>query len=438
MLACPSLPEPSTPITLKFWKWQAITLTDEKIKEVINLWEQEHPNVKIEFTVFPELSNLEFVMKVEQSTGAGQGPDIIMVDEPYMAVLAYDGYLAEMPPYLQAIINQLVLQPFDRMLYLWGPDGKIRMYGFPSLRAVGPKVLAVNEYHLEEAGIPKDWCPKTWDELIDVAKKLTKYDEKGNLVRSGLFVRVGGNVGGISDKWFTLLFATGGYVLTCKNGSWVTDVNSALAKELTQKLYLDVIYKYKIYDPGFPGDVTGFANEQDSIIVPREPAEIVNALLSINPGRFKDPQTGRIIGVHFCPIPVANETISPRTLFDGHLVSVNAKSPPEKQQWAFQFLCWLATHKEVREKLYNEIYMFPPWKDLANEPPFDQPVFQQLIEIAKSGYSRVLHPNIGTILTEAGQILARIYLKETSLDDGLNELASRILDIANEAKNACK
>jgi len=428
---CPMPPEPSSPITLRFWKWQSLTVVDQKIQEVINLWNQMHPNVKIEFTVYGELSNLEFVYKVEQATQAGSGPDIIMLDEPYMAVLAYDGYLAEVPQYLQQIVNDLIVKPFDTVLYLWGPDMVQRMYALPGLRGASVKVLAVNDYMLQEIGLSKDWCPKDWNELLDVAKKLTKYDSSGNLVRSGLFVRVGGNVGGIFDKWAPLFIVAGGRLVWCENGTWKTDVDSDIGRKVMQ-LYMDVLYNYKIYNPGFPGDVTAFANEQVAMLLPREPTEIINAILAINPQRFKDPNTGVLTGFHFCPIPPPQAGMPSKTWLDMHLIAVNAKSPPEKQQWAFAFLCWTATDKDVKHRLYNSIGMWAPWKDIVNEPPFDQPIYQQMLEIVKTGTSRVVHPYIGTMMTEGGQILSQMYLKEISVDDGLKRLADKLLEIANE------
>ena len=37
----------------------------------------------------------------------------------------------------------------------------------------------------EEAGLTDDDIPKTWDEFIEVAQKLTKFDENGNMIQAG-------------------------------------------------------------------------------------------------------------------------------------------------------------------------------------------------------------------------------------------------------------
>uniref|UniRef100_A0A7C2VHL9 Extracellular solute-binding protein n=1 Tax=Ignisphaera aggregans TaxID=334771 RepID=A0A7C2VHL9_9CREN len=430
-VACPVLPEPSEPITLKFWKWQSLTIVDNQIQRVIDMWNQLHPNVKIEFTVMGELSTVEFTMKVEQMTDAGQGPDIVMIDELSLADLAYDGYLAELPDYLQEIVKKNIVEPFDQITYFWGPDGVKRMYGFPGLRGASVKVLIVNDYMLQEIGYPTNWCPKDWNELIDVAKRLTKYDDQGNLVRSGLFVRVSGHIGGIFDKFGPIFLAAGGRILWCENGQWKTDVNSNIGRTVLQ-LYYDVLYTHHIYDPGFPGDTAAFAQELVAMLLPREPTEVLNALLALNPERFRDPQTGQFKGFHFCPIPPPSQNMSSRTWLDMHVVGVNAYSPPERQQWAFAFLCWVAINKDVKLTLFNEIGMWAPWRDIVNEPPFDQLIFQQILEIAKTGESRVIHPRSGSLFATGGEVLSRIYLKELSIEDGLRELEKALLEAANE------
>ena len=44
-------------------------------------------------------------------------------------------------------------------------------------------VLFYNKAHFLEAGLDPDAPPKTWDELIEMGKKLVKYDENGRMIR---------------------------------------------------------------------------------------------------------------------------------------------------------------------------------------------------------------------------------------------------------------
>ena len=427
-------PEPTTPIKLTFWKWQAIALTDKRIEEVVNMWNKEHPNVQIEFTVFPELSEPEFIAKVEKATQAGRGPDIIHTSDCDAVTMAYNGDFAVIPDEIQALIRQYLEPPFDDIFFktvlsLWGPDMVRRPYVFPGFRGASAKLGWVNEYHLKEIGYPADWDPTDWDELVDTAKKLTKYDTAGNLVRSGLFLRIGGHAGGIFDKFGPLFMSAGGRVLWAEGGKWHTDLDSDIARKTVQ-LYLDVLYKYKIYQPGFPGDATGFANEQCSMILPREAPEVIPVCLKVKPEKFKGPEGPK--GFHPYAVPPAEKGLPSKTWLDLHAIGVNAKSPPEKQRWAFHFLGWLLTNKEARMKLYNEIGQWMPYRDIINEKPFNLPMYKKLTELTKTGTSRLLHPLMAMIMYDGGKVLSRIFLKEIEVDKGLKELARVVLEHANK------
>jgi|GEM_PF-1964269 len=426
-------PEPTTPIKLTFWKWQALALTDEKIQEVVNMWNKEHPNVHIEFTVFPELSEPEFIAKVEEATKAGRGPDIIHTSDIDAVTMAYNGDFAVLPDEIVALVKQYFEPPFDDIFYntevlLWGPDMVKRPYTIPGLRGVSAKLGWVNEYHLEEAGYPADWDPADWAELIEAARKMTKYDAAGNLVRSGLFLRIGGHVPGIFDKFAPLFMSAGGKILWAEGGKWHTDLDSDIGRKTVQ-LYLDVLYKYKIYKPGFPGDATGFANEMCSMILPREAPEVIPVCLKVKPEKFKGPTGPK--GFHPYAVPPAEKGLPSRTWLDMHSLAVNAKSPPEKRSWAFHFLGWLITNKEARMKLYNEIGQWMPYKDLVYKSPFDIPMYKKLTKLTETSTSALLHPYIGALEDAGGRVLSRMYMKEIGVDEGLKELARAVLEVAN-------
>jgi len=134
---------------------------------------------------------------------------------------------------------------------------------------VGVKVLFINEYHLKEADYQADWYPADWDEPIKVATKMTKRKPNGTLERSGLFVRIGGQVRGVFDRFEPILRTAGARFLWREGGKLKTDINSEAGLRAVQ-LYLDIVYKYKIYEPGFPRDATAFAREQVAMLLPRE------------------------------------------------------------------------------------------------------------------------------------------------------------------------
>jgi len=410
-------------IKLVAWKWGSDETIDPKLQEVIKMWNEEHPNIQIKLTIFPELSEAEFITKVEQATGAGKGPDLIHGSDVLLAVLASDGYLEPVPDDVQSLIKKYMLENYPSMLQWWGPDGVKRMYG-ATFSLVGVKVLFVNEYYLKEAGYPADWCPADWDELIKAATKMTKRKPDGTLERSGLFVRIGGHVGGVFDKFEPILRSAGARFLWCEGGKWKTDINSEAGLRAVQ-LYLDIVYKYKIYEPGFPGDATAFAREQVAMLLPRE-TDYIGYFHVTNP-RFKGPK-----GFHVCPVPPYKKGMPSKTSSHMDGFTVNAKISDERKKAAWEFIKWFTTNVEARKKMSVEIGNWIPYKDIVNLPPFNNPIYRQATKVAvETASSRIFHPRIGLIHNAAGKWLHLIFLRQIDPKEGLDKAAKAILEIAN-------
>ncbi len=410
-------------IKLTAWKWGSDETIDPKLHEIIDMWNKEHPNTQIELVIFPELSEAEFITKVEHATEAGKGPDLIHGSDVLLAVLAFDGYLEPVPDDVLSVIKQYIPESYISMLKWWGPDGVKRVYG-ATFTENGPKVLFVNEYHLQEAGYPADWCPADWDELVDASIKMTKRKPDGTLERAGIYIRASGHVGGIFDKFEPFFRSAGGKLLWCEGGKWKTDINSEAGLRAVQ-LYLDLLYKYKVYEIGFPGDATAFAKEQNSMLPAREAWVI--SYLHVTSEKFKGPK-----GFHACPIPPYKKGMPSKTSSHMHGFTVNAKISDERKKVAWEFIKWLTRNVEARKKISVEIANWIPYKDIINLPPFDNPVYQQMTEIAiETSGSRIYHPKMGLIHNAAGKWLQLIFSQQIDPERGLDEAAKEILEIAN-------
>jgi ABC-type glycerol-3-phosphate transport system substrate-binding protein len=430
-------PEPKTPIKLTCWLWGTFAPAIDALNRIAYIWNRDHPKVQIEFVPIAGLSSLEFTLKCEQATIAGEGPDIIHNEDYAMASFIYDGYGEVLPSELQNLAKKYIHPTYLDAVYFWGPDVVRRMYVLPGAYGINPtKHTWINEYHLQEAGVSSDWNPADWDDLIEVAQKMTKYDSAGKLVRSGLFVRVGGHVAGIFDKFtVSLITAAGNHnYIWAEGGEWKTYIDSEVTKKVIQRLYLDVIYKYKIYDPGFPGDVDAFAKELVSIVHPRELRETIMSIKTINPDRFWDPKEGPK-GFHGAPHPPETKGGKSLSFIDAHTWTVNSKISKEKKDWAFAFLAWYMTDSVVKGLLFNSIGNLTIFKDVMESPPFTNPWYQKMLKVSESMVpkSRVVHPLMGEVGNAGGTVLSRIYLKEVDLDAGVKELGAAVREAMKRA-----
>lgn len=156
-------------VTIKIWDYLAPDSSSAREQEaLIEQYEEENPNVTFERTYLP-FADLK--TRLLQGIGAGELPDIVLIDNPDHQSFIQAGAFAD--------ITDKVEEWGEADLYFEGPmestmlDGKY--YGIPN----NSNALAIyyNKTMFEEAGI--DELPTNWDEFRDVAEQLTNGDVKG-------------------------------------------------------------------------------------------------------------------------------------------------------------------------------------------------------------------------------------------------------------------
>jgi multiple sugar transport system substrate-binding protein len=164
----------SQAVEIDYWQYfyQArVTAIDTLIEQ----FEAENPDITVKQTTFPYA---DYRTKVAAAIPAGEGPDVVQL---------FYGWLND---YVEAdLISPLPVNTF--------PPEKIREEFFPMVQAmekdgqymalptaVRTLALFYNTRLFEEAGI--DGPPKTLDELVEIAKALTKKDAAGNTTQVGI------------------------------------------------------------------------------------------------------------------------------------------------------------------------------------------------------------------------------------------------------------
>ena len=81
---------------------------------------------------------------------------------------------------------------------------------------------------------------------MEYAQKLAKYDDNGNLVRSGVSLRLTGGASGTTEKWWNMLMQNGGSLIEeTGDGKYVAGYNNQAGFD-TMCYYLDALYKYHV------------------------------------------------------------------------------------------------------------------------------------------------------------------------------------------------
>ncbi|QYO78039.1 ABC transporter substrate-binding protein [Devosia salina] len=147
-------------VTITIWS------LDDANQPALNLareFDEREPGIKVEYR---EIQFDDVVSEAMRAFATGQAPDIIAVDNPEHALFAARGAFLDIT---DRIANSEVIDPAN---YFPGPlnsvawDGKL--YGVP--KATNTIALYYNKDLYAKAGITEP--PKTWDELVEVSRKL--------------------------------------------------------------------------------------------------------------------------------------------------------------------------------------------------------------------------------------------------------------------------
>lgn len=158
----------SEPVTIKFHSWY----TNEEVQPIIDAFEQENPNIKVEYvTLMENGTSNESMKKLDMLLSSGEEMDVVHFNGP--------------EPYSSRVGLGLV-EPLDHYLEQEGikyeeeykADAAVEghIYGLPG--SYEDRFVLLNKSYLDEAGlpVPTDW---TWDEFREYAKKLTKGEGAG-------------------------------------------------------------------------------------------------------------------------------------------------------------------------------------------------------------------------------------------------------------------
>jgi multiple sugar transport system substrate-binding protein len=232
------------PVEIEYWQY-TFAQRVQAIDELIKRFEAENPGIKVKHTHVPYD---DFRLKIAAAIPAGQGPDVVQL---------FYGWLQD---YLKAkLLQPLPAEQFDpaeieRDFFPLVKQMKVggQYYGVPT--AVRSLALFGNLKLVREAGLDPAKPPRTLDELVEAAKKLTKRDPAGNLLQAGIALDMG-----LQDHhWIreVLIRQMGGQPYSA-DGKAVAYNSPAGVRAVTW--YTDLVSRHKVSQFGFMTDgVTAF------------------------------------------------------------------------------------------------------------------------------------------------------------------------------------
>jgi multiple sugar transport system substrate-binding protein len=181
-----------------------------------------------------------------------------------------------------------------------------------------------NKKMWEAAGLTEKDFPKTWDELIEVAKKLTKRDASGRISVAGFAFN-----GGIGHTFPYLRYQLGEFFYT-KDGKRVKYDTPGMRKCL--QWFLDAYDKHQVNSRDFPEARQAFATEKAAMTFQWS---WVTGWLEAN---YKNLEWG----IFACPTWTGKyePAVGPNN-YDPLSFVVPKTTPPEKKEAAWDFIYWM-------------------------------------------------------------------------------------------------
>jgi multiple sugar transport system substrate-binding protein len=231
-------------VEITYWQYFYET-KKETIDVLIDLFEKENPDIVVNQITFPYE---DYNVKVAASVPAGVGPNVVNLYYGWLPLYINAGYLQALPE--DAFNPEMIEKDFFPLVSAAKVDGKY--YALPT--AVRSLALIWNKDLFKKAGLDPEIPPKTLDELVEYAQKLTIYDKAGNLVEEGLTAELRGQL----HHWVReiLIRQFGGKPYSDDNRK-VTYNDQSGYDALT--FFTDLTEKYKVGQAGFlTDDVTAF------------------------------------------------------------------------------------------------------------------------------------------------------------------------------------
>jgi len=215
-------PRPPAAISAKLTVWGNPTFPFDKDVggEIVASLRAKYPNVSVEFA--PENDSL--ATKLIASSAGGVPPDLDSTSGFMAQTLGYKGLVLDLDGYMKSGrgIKRDDIWPSLLNEMTW----KGSTYGLPY--APDERLIYAGKTPYQRAGLDYTRPPKTWDEMLEVAKKTTRMDG-GELVTVGFDPYLSSSN---TNAWLLPFWQAGGE-LTNKEGTKVTLATEPAIKALT-------------------------------------------------------------------------------------------------------------------------------------------------------------------------------------------------------------
>lgn len=374
------------PINLEYWTW----VDNDPAIEMAKKYEKIYPNVKIKIVIQPWD---DMWTKLPLALKGKDGPAIFNVHNsqhdlllPYLA--SYDIDIEKLKEDYSSVEPHII-------------QGKV--YYIDSVINTGN--IYYNKKLWEEAGLNDADIPKTWEEFINVAKKLTKKDSNGKIIQAGFNYNGSGGYDGIiyglNYQKGEVMFNDAGDKVEYDNDITIENTN----------FLIDLYEKHGVGSKDFGTDSTmSFGNEQTAMVYKWGwmVSELENKYPSVEYGVFGTPTPTE-------KTPFAYDR------YNGESTpGINKNQTDEQQEVAQDFLKYILANDNYSRDAALTYASFPTKKSLeTDEELLDIPV----LKVISERMERLIWPGPfpSTIETSAQQVIENILFNNVNVEKAVKD-----------------
>ncbi|HEX6972528.1 MAG TPA: extracellular solute-binding protein [Limnochordia bacterium] len=353
------------------------------LEEYVQEYQRLHPDVEI-VRVPRTGTDQEAMEKIYVSIAAGVPPDVVFIPQVFLTDYVARGVVQPVPRVYRSRIAAAYLPGALQLATYQG-----ELYGFPTESQ--PQALAYNAAVFSQAGLP-DAPPATWEELRTLARKLTRRQADGELVRAGYGI---------------LTYATpiSAYVLSYSRAHGdlpiqpdLRRVNFSGAGSVAAVEFLRILYRE---DQTAVLEMEGFTENRLGMFFAHGPWQAAG-FRSVGEAFYEGLRSA---------VPPRGSTGTPQTTFYGYLWAVTPYT--REIEAAYRFLFWLCT--EVTEKgttrmgdVLEALGSIPNTSaDASNQPSMKEPFMQGFLQGVVTGAAKPI-PAIPAWLESFGELTRRV------------------------------
>lgn len=386
-------------IVLNYWDtFASVDLMGKVLHDQMKNYEKENPQIKIKIQ---HIQWDRMNQKLMTSIAAESPPDLVLLDRFVTASYAVRDALIPLDDY----VEETGLKEEDYWECCWKECiYNNRMWAIPHHTDI--RVLYYNTEHFQEAGLDINRPPRTWQELLEYSKKLTKRDEKGRLIRIGF-------IPGFSQGRWLHIWAWGNEGKLME-GDKITCNSPKIAEALGWMKKLNNWYGHKAIQSA----QQGFGNRELDPFICGQLSMCING--DWNLGNIKQYGPNLKFKIAYPPVPEGKKPVS----WSGGFAFVIPKgSKHEKESW--KLIKHLTSYNMQLEYATNA-FRIPALKKASRNKYFlSHPHYKVFIELMKYSKYRPVTPAAQYYWEQLRQAVENVILEiktpQQALDDAARE-----------------